>query len=102
MTEPSEGDNGRAQFFVYHGVGAVPFTVTHLRFDPSVEIISPFALLHCVRLGEVELPEGPEKIERNTFSRCRNLEIARISSPVREIGKYAFQDFCRLKAIDLP
>lgn len=51
---------------------------------------------------EVELPEGLEKIERNTFSRCRNLEIARISSTVREIGEYAFQDCCRLKAIDLP
>ncbi|KAL3768988.1 hypothetical protein ACHAWU_002020 [Discostella pseudostelligera] len=94
--------NTNRQHCYYNGVDTVPCTVTHLKVDPSVKVIPPASCLHCVRLVEVELPDGLEKIGSRAFSNCLGLESIDIPSTVTEIGERAFQHCCSLKVITLP
>jgi hypothetical protein len=88
--------------FIYAGFDAIPPTVTHLIVDSCVKDIPPAACLHCVRLTQVQLPDGLETIGSRAFSCCQALKSIVFPATVREIGDRAFQNCCALKEVVLP
>jgi len=82
--------------------GEVPYSVTHVRVDPSVTVIPQSAFDGCEKLEEVELPEGLITIGINAFYGCASLKRINFPSTLEEIGESAFESCYHLDGITLP
>ena len=51
---------------------------------------------------EYNVPDGVEKIGKNAFKSCRDIEVIRLSESVHEIEKNALYECCNLKKVFLP
>ena len=86
-----EGNNDvLSSVYIYNGVGEVPYSVTHVRVDPSVTVIPQRAFQYRRQLVEVELPEGLIRIGVRAFKTCETLERINIPSTVIYIEDHAF------------
>ena len=74
--------------------------MTHVRVDPSVRVIEPYAFCGRLHLRSVELNEGLELIKDGAFENCASLRHIRIPSTVYYIAEDAFKDCDRLETIE--
>lgn len=56
----------------------------------------------CVRLTNVEIPEGVTDIENYAFNNCILLETISLPSTLTALGQGAFMDCIRLNAVTIP
>lgn len=52
--------------------------------------------------GDIEIPEGVEKIGKNAFQGCASLTSVKIPKSCGSIGEYAFEGCQNLKSVDFP
>ncbi len=102
----SEGERRNCRprlLFIYKGKDGpkVPRDVTHATVDPSVKSIHDKAFDNCIHLVEVELNEGLEIIDKESFGRCLTLKSVKIPSTVKVINEGAFRCCDQLVEVEL-
>ena len=65
----------------------------------SVNKIEPFCFENCVKLEEIEIPNGVNEIPRNCFKNCYNLKSIQIPDSVKFIDGTAFIGCVNLEII---
>lgn len=68
----------------------------------SCQDLGIFAFQLNIKLKEMHLPDGIERIPDNLADACTSLSHVNIPSSVKSIGKEAFQNCCSLNDVELP
>ena len=88
------------EVFEYTGKGqSVPRDVVSVRFHPSVIEVEEEAFAKCIKLREVVINDGVEKIGKGSFMNCISLGSIKLPSTVTEISCSAFYNCDRLKEV---
>lgn len=56
----------------------------------------------CIKLKQISLPEGINKIDSYSFYNCQSLEFVSMPYGLTSIGKYAFYSCSKLSSLDFP
>ena len=76
--EEATTEEEESGLFIYTGQprAKIPWhvwqNVTHIKVHPSVKVIRARAFEDCIRLINIELNEGLERIEDQAFKRCKS------------------------------
>jgi hypothetical protein len=102
LAKRQKSDSSAESVFVYTGPGCfVPKDVVRVQFDASVVEVSIHAFFNCIKLREVVLNDGLQKIVRGAFCYCTSLRHITLPSTITEVGRYAFHNCQNLREVVL-
>lgn len=79
----------------------VPKDVTHVDFDPSIDVVPMRAFQQCQKLVDVSFPHDLKRLERQAFQHCISLQELELPPPTMKIGIRCFDGCRKLVMADL-
>ena len=76
--------------------------LTSLSLPPSIKQIEDWAFEYCVKLENINIPDGISIISGGVFSNCSSLVSLMLPQSVKTIGSWAFSNCENLELINIP